>query len=178
MPTKYTVTAVDRSGMGHPNYHTPGRSWPSGQPVEVEVLDQDACPMLSRVIDGETFRYPDPVRIGRNAWKRICADKKLTVRPVGDDTQDVQNFAAQLKIVETDLAAATARADAAELQVKKLQQEGPDWAKKTQAEIKRLEGVVAALKGEVDKANARAKAAEDQLEELTAPNKKGNAKGK
>lgn len=168
---KYTVTALDRSGMGHPNYHTPGRSWPSGQPVEVEVLDQDDDPMLEKFVEGEKRSYADPVRIGRVAWKRICADKRLTVRPAGDNVQDVQGLASQLATAESARDAANARAAAAEARVLKLEQEGPESAQKSLEEITRLNGVVEALKGELDKANARAAAVEAQVEELAATKK-------
>jgi hypothetical protein len=169
MSQKYTVTALDRSGMGHPNYHTPGRAWPSGKPVEVEVVDQDADPMLAKEVDGEVRKYPDPVRIGRESWKRICADPRLTVRAIGDDAQDVQALATKLTAVERALKAAEARADEAETRLRQAESAGPEVTQRAQAEAVRLQGVVDKLTAELDKANARATSAEEQLEELTAP---------
>ena len=169
MSQQYTVTALDRSGMGHPNYHTPGRAWPSGKPVAVEVVDQDADPMLSKEVDGEIRKYPDPVRIGRDSWKRICADPRLTVRAIGDDAHDVQALATNLTAVEQALKAAEARADEAEARLRQSESAGPEVTQRAQAEAVRLQGVVDKLTAELDKANARAASAEGQLEELTAP---------
>lgn len=180
---KYTVTALDRSGMGHPNYHTPGRSWPSGKPVEVEVLDQDLDPMLERMVEGQKRLYSDPVRIGKSAWQRILSDKKLTVRAVGDNAQDVQGLAEKLTAAERSVLAANARADAAEARLRQLEQEGPKVSQVAQQEAVRLQRVVDKMAEEIDLANARANSAEEaagrltaerdelqaQLEQLTAP---------
>lgn len=162
--------------MGHPNYHTPGRQWPSGQPVEVEVIDQDADPMLEKIVDGEKRKYPDPHRIGRLAWQRILADRKLTVRAAGDNAQDVQSLAERLTEMERTARAAEARASEAEAQLSQLEREGPAQSQKAQQEIGRLQGVVDKMATELDGAIARAKAAEAkatdleaQVEQLTTP---------
>jgi hypothetical protein len=185
--TKYIVTALDRSGMGHPSYSTPGRAWPSGQPVEVEVLDQEDCPQLIRMVDNQKRPYPDPVRIGQRAWKRICSDKMLSIRPAGENATDIQVVMAKLVDAEKKATEAEARATVAERKLQQLEKDGPASAVKAQEEILRLQDVVEKAKAQVDEANdkaakAQAESAEltKQLEQLTAPTSTGESgkKGK
>ena len=78
---RFTVTAFDRRTLGHPNYWRAGRSWPSGQSIEVEVLDQDHDPIVTEVKNGEERTFPDPTRIGRISWKAPVGRALLGKRP-------------------------------------------------------------------------------------------------
>ena len=121
MPTKYSVTALDRRGIGHPNCWRTGRSWPSGQEVIVDVLDQDEDPILEKQDDeGVMRRYPDPLRIGRKALAALRADKQLMVKPVGNAPDEAEVLQTTIADLQAALAGAVARAELAEREIVRL----------------------------------------------------------
>ena len=109
---------------------TPGRRWPGGKEIEVEVLDQDECPAITERVDPsseEKRTFSHPTQIGRKAWARIKIDPLLTVRPVGDSPAEAVTLQAALADALAKLAEATekvtsndARASLAEREVVKL----------------------------------------------------------
>lgn len=114
MSQKFIVTAVDRRAQGHPNCWRAGRSWPSGQEVEIEVLDQDDDPMVTEIIKGEKRTFPHPTQIGRASWASIQADKRLMKQPVGATLDQALSMQAQIDDLSAKLKTVTARADLAE----------------------------------------------------------------
>jgi len=141
--------------------------------------------MLSRMVGDERRQYPDPIKIGQRAWKRICSDKMLTVRPLGENVADVQTAISKLVEAEKKAADAEARALTAERKLEKLEKEGPASSAQAQAEIIRLQGVIEKQNKLIDEANdkaAKAQAERDelnkQLEQLTAPAIESTKKGK
>jgi hypothetical protein len=163
MAMKYSVTALDRRGIGHPNYHCARRAWPSGQAVIIEVLDQDEDPMLeAKDRDGEIRRYPDPVKLGRLSFAEIHHGPEsglLMVRPVGEVPEEgilLQNKIADLQAA---IAGVTARAEMAEREVARLKLESSG----------RLH--------EVDGLKEKIAELEKQLDEATAPKPKVVKKG-
>lgn len=182
MSQRYTVTAFDRRTLGHPNYWRAGRSWPSGQSVEVEVLDQDQDPVVTETKNGEDRTFPHPTQIGRISWKAIMADGQLMKQPVGATTDQALDMQAKIDELIAKLATVTARADLAEQAVVDLRaqvQSAQDRRDEAEAAAKRLDG-------EVDDVHTALKAAEvkiakltgerdelqTQLEQLTAPSTK------
>jgi hypothetical protein len=130
MSTRYIVRAPDRTGQGHDAVWTPGRRWPGGKSIEVEVLDQDECPTVTERINPdseETRTFVHPTQIGRKAWERISRDSMLTVRPVGDAPAEAVTLQANLAAAQAQLtdalervASNEARAGLAEREVVKL----------------------------------------------------------
>lgn len=160
MATKYTVTAVDRSGIGHPNCHRAKRSWPSGQAVEVEVLDQDDDPMVTEEIHGAKRTYPDPKRIGRLSWASMRADKPLMIAAVGSSPEDAEMLQKKIADLQSAVAAASARAELSE------------------REVVRLKGDVAERIKEAETLREKIAELEKQLDEATAPKATKPGKGK
>jgi len=155
MATKYTITALDRTSMGHPNYHQAHRAWPSGQDVVVEVLDQDDDPMvIGKGSDGEMHTYPDPLRVGRESFARLQADKMLMIRLVGGSPEEAETQQKQIAELQHTLATATMRAELAESELLKVRAEAQDLA------------------GEVSTLTVRSRELEQQLDEATAPKSK------
>ena len=152
MSQRYTVTALDRRSMGHPNYFRAGRSWPSGEEVEVEVLDQDNDPMeVKEVKGGETRTFPHPTRIGRTSWAALMADRQLIKQPVGATVNEALALQAAYDSMKAELGRTVTRAEMAE-----------------QALAERNAGMDHVLKQLID-ANAKIAELETQVEQLTAP---------
>jgi hypothetical protein len=114
MSQRYTVTALDRSSIGHPNYHRAGRSWPSGQEVEVEVLDQDDDPLETTTVKGETRVFAHPTKIGRESWAAIVRDKQLIKQPVGATVNEALALQAAYDAMKAELGRTLTRAEMAE----------------------------------------------------------------
>jgi hypothetical protein len=124
MSTRYSVTALDRSGIGHPNCHRAHRSWPSGKEIIIEALDQDEDPLLKSVDnEGVTHFYPDPARLGRTSLAQIKADKILVVRPLGANLEEAEALQDQIAELQSALSAMTTRADLAEKEIVRLNSE-------------------------------------------------------
>lgn len=83
---KFSVTAPDRSSMGFNTYCCAGRHWPGGNPVIVEVVDQDECPRVPHPTRTDV-KMLDPVRIGRIAWKEIQEDPLLSKNAAPEDAE-------------------------------------------------------------------------------------------
>jgi hypothetical protein len=89
MGQKFHVQAVSR--QGHDGAWRAGRKWPAGAPTPVEVLDQDEDP------------EHDPakgVRVGKQTYELLKADKNLTIRPPGDPLETAKSHEALLAQVE------------------------------------------------------------------------------
>lgn len=114
MSQRFTVTALDRRSIGHPNYWRAGRSWPSGQEVEVEVLDQDDDPMEETIVRGEKRTHPHPTKIGRVSWAAIQADRQLIKQPIGATPDEALSLQARVDELTRKLAETTTRAELAE----------------------------------------------------------------
>jgi hypothetical protein len=185
MSTRYIVRAPDRSNQGHDAVWTPGRRWPGGKEVEVEVLDQDECPTVTERIspDGDEKRtFPHPTQIGSKAWARISSDKQLTVRPVGDVPAEAVTLQAALADARAKLADATekvtsndARASLAEREVVKLGEALSEANAKIDELTERLNppGTEGGLEGYVERLRAAHDASAAKIaeleEQLTAP---------
>lgn len=104
MSQKFIVTAVDRSAKGLHHVHRAGRAWPSSQDVVVEVLDQDACPMVKASKEGYPD-LPDPNKLGRIAWAAVMADGRLSKRPFGTapDASEVDALKAKVSELTAEL---------------------------------------------------------------------------
>ena len=181
MSTRYIVRAPDRSGQGHDALWTPGRRWPGGKEVEVEVLDQDEDPTVTERVDpsGEEKRtFPHPTQIGRLAWARIASDKLLTVRPVGDVPAEAVTLQADLATTKAQLADAIEKVTSNDVR-----------ASLAEREVVKLGEALTAATAELEIATSRAESAESasarlteerdelskQLEQLTAPSSTGDA---
>jgi hypothetical protein len=167
MSTKYTVMALDRKGIGHPNYHCAKRAWPSGQKVEIEVLDQDDDPFLTKERPGETpLSYPDPVRLGRRSFDEVRSDNTLMVHAVGAGPEEA--VALQMKIADLQSAAAGAntRAELAERECARLTACAATIANNE----KELFDEQMDLQDQVIGLQKRIAELEAQLDEATAPN--------
>jgi hypothetical protein len=82
---KIIVQATKREGFDA--VWRAGRKWPSDEPTEVEVLDQAECPEVDvpGIPPGKPARKMlDPQRIGREAFAKLEADRRLSIRPAGD----------------------------------------------------------------------------------------------
>jgi chromosome segregation ATPase len=168
MSTRYIVRAPDRSGQGHDAVWTPGRRWPGGKDVEVEVLDQDECPDVSERIsqDSEEKRtFPHPTKIGRKAWERIRRDPLLTVRPVGDTPAEAVTLQASLAETQARLADALERVASNEARANLAEREVVKLGEALEASNKD----VAELHEALDAARVKVAELEGQLEQLTAP---------
>jgi chromosome segregation ATPase len=170
---------------------TPGRRWPGGKEIEVEVLDQDECPTITERIspDAEEKRtFPHPTQIGRKAWARIKSDRQLTVRPVGDAPAEAVTLQAALAEALAKLADATekvtsndARASLAEREVVKLGEALA--AANAEADLIRAELDIATTRADSAEAAAGKLTIERdelvaQLEQATAPVIEGKSKSK
>jgi hypothetical protein len=83
MGQKFHVQAISRPG--HDGAWRAGRKWPSGAPTVVEVVDDPQDPPH------------DPakgVRIGRQTYEAIKADRHLTIRAPGDPLEHAQTHEA------------------------------------------------------------------------------------
>lgn len=156
MSQRYTVMALDRSSIGHPNYHRAGRSWPSGQEVEVEVLDQDDDPMETITVKGEARTFPHPTRIGRVSWGKLVADKQLIKQPVGATVNEALALQAAYDSMKAELGRTVTRAEMAETVLAERN-----------AVVDRLTGQVAELEAKV--AQLTAKADEDATKDDDTP---------
>lgn len=168
MSTRFIVRAPDRSGQGHDAVWTPGRRWPGGREIEVEVLDQDDCPVVEERIrpDSEEKRtFVHPTQIGRLAWARIKSDTLLTVRPVGDVPSEAVTLQENLNITKAKLAEATELAESNEARAGIAEREVVKLTKQLKASAEQLsdaEEKIAKLTQERDELAA-------QVEQLTAP---------
>lgn len=89
-----------------------GRFWPSGEWTEVEVLDDDACPLIE-VADpkapGGRRQCFDPVRIGRVRFAQIMADSRISKVPADGEwpvpPDEVVKLRKQVADLEAKLAA-------------------------------------------------------------------------
>lgn len=170
MSTKYSVTALDRRGIGHPNYHCARRAWPSGQEVIVEVLDQDEDPMLeAKDKEGVVRSYPDPLRMGRLSFAEIHHGPEsglLMVRPVGNAPEEAEALQNKIADLQKSAAGATARAELAEREVARIKAESEehatqrvawmDTANKHFTEVEALKIKVAELETQLDEATSPA----------------------
>lgn len=149
MSKRFVVTAVDRSAKGYLHVHRAGRAWPSRQGVEVEVLDQDDCPMVESP-NGEGFpNIPDPKRLGRRAWAMVQADHRLGWVPVAPIAGETEVVAVETPVVSSDeTVAERQRADASEkalLQAVADFERANEEAKTLRAKVAELEALLAGL---------------------------------
>jgi hypothetical protein len=173
MSTRHIVRAPDRSGQGHDAVWTPGRRWPGGKDVEVEVVDQDECPTVTERIhpDSEEKRtFPHPTQIGRKAWDRIRNDRLLSTRPVGDSPAEavvlqvnLADALARLADANERIASNEARASLAEREVVKLGQANEAIATELEASAVKI----AELEEQLEICTARAESAEEAAGRLT-----------
>ena len=94
------VQGLSPSGLSH--LWRAGRAWPTGEPLEVEVLDQDADPPeLEVLVPNATTgglmkeKRPDPVRIGRASYAILKKDKRLRLMSTADVDSSAANAAVQ-----------------------------------------------------------------------------------
>lgn len=107
---------------GQPFYCRAGRGW-SSEWTEIEVIDQDADPMLPNKVKGLP-EVPDPARLGRKSFAIVNADPRIVVKPLDGTAADairlpeveskVAGLQAQLAEVTAQLEAANLRARVAE----------------------------------------------------------------
>jgi hypothetical protein len=158
--------------MGHPNYWRAGRSWPSGQEIEVEVLDQDDDPMVTTEVKGQKRTHVDPNRIGRESWKQIVADKQLIKQPVGGTVEEALQLQAGLDQTKAELIRTITRAELAETALAE-RNAGVDRLlaerEKAHESIAELHDVLNAARSESAKLTAERDDLLKQIEQLTAP---------
>ncbi len=76
-----------------------GRHWPSGQPIEIVVLDQEDDPPET-IKDGKSDRHSEsPRRLGKKSFEQVLKDGRLRVINAGDpmkvETEVVSNMRAR-----------------------------------------------------------------------------------
>lgn len=105
MSEKFIVCAVDRKNQGLEYVFRAGRGWPGGVEVEIEVLDQHGD------VYAEGGKQLHPTQMGREAWAKLKADKRISWRPFGALTADqalpkvaeLESENAKLKVKIADL---------------------------------------------------------------------------
>lgn len=170
MSQKFIVTAVDRSAKGLHHVHRAGRAWPSSQDVVVEVLDQDACPMVKASKEGYPD-LPDPNKLGKIAWAAVMADGRLSKRPFGTapDASEIDRLKAKVAELENAIVGTQKERDALIATLGEVEDDRDT-----------LVGQVEELKAKADAAQAKVAELESLLESLTTtkpeekkPTKKG-----
>lgn len=108
---KWQLQAVKREG--YTGVWRAGRHWPSGAPVEVEVLDEGQDDPKIDVADtkapGGNRKALDPHRLSRASFEQLLKDGRISKFRVGDDTavQDQAALRAQVEDLKAQLAQAT-----------------------------------------------------------------------
>ncbi len=106
MSTKWLLQGVQREGFE--GVWTPGRFWPSAQPIEVEVIEGDDEPTIQvDTRDGGKRTAVDPKRMTAKAFARIMKDPRISKVPAGG-LQFTDALADKLAGLEIQLAGARA----------------------------------------------------------------------
>jgi hypothetical protein len=134
------IQALSVDGFSH--LWRADRPWPTGEPIEVEVLDQDADPppVMVEVPNSTTGKImleprADPLRMGRASFALVKADKRMRIM----QTADVN----------------AAGADAA--------------VQAAREEVQRMAGELADARVEIAKLKAEVSRLHDELDEATKP---------
>ena len=85
------IRAVTRENF--PGVWTPGRFWPSAEPLRVEVVDEEP-PMLDEPVFHEgkqtgTRKVPDRTKISRATFDELKADGRITILADGETDETI-----------------------------------------------------------------------------------------